>query len=48
MGDLKVAMCASTLGMDNSLRDSLSIELGEFVDQMEVLKQDGSSGSSCQ
>ena len=48
MSNLKVAVCASTLSMDNSLRDSLSVELGEFVDQMEVLKQDGSSRSSCQ
>ena len=48
MSNLKVAVCPSTLSMDNSLRNSLSVELGEFVDQMEVLKQDGSSGSSCQ
>ena len=46
MSNLKVAVCACTLGMDNSLRDSLSVELGEFVDQVEVLKKDGSSGAS--
>jgi hypothetical protein len=39
-------MSAGSFSVNNSLGDSLSVELGEFVDQVEVLKEDGSSGAS--
>jgi hypothetical protein len=48
MSNLKVTVCTSTLSMDNSLRDSFSVELGEFVNQVEVLKKYRSSRSSSQ
>ena len=41
IGDLELTKGASTLGVDNTLRDSLSVEVCEEVDQVEVLKQKG-------
>jgi hypothetical protein len=46
VGNFKVTMSAGSFSMNNSLGNSLSVELGEFVDQVEVLKEDGSSGTS--
>lgn len=41
VGDLEVAERAGTLGVDHSLGDSLSVEVGKRVDQVEVLQQQG-------
>lgn len=38
-----MAMSTCTLGVNNSLGDSLSVELGKLVDQVEVLEEDGAS-----
>ena len=45
IGDLNVSVCASTLGMDNSLWNSLTREVSEFVEQVEVLREDGPAGT---
>ena len=37
---------ASTLRVHNSLRDSLTSEVSKFVEQGEVLSEDGSAGTS--
>jgi len=36
----------STLGMDNSLRDTLSIEMSKLVDKVEILEKKRSTRSS--
>lgn len=41
VGDNEHTMDSSALCMDDSLRDSLSIELGQFVDEVVVLDQKG-------
>jgi hypothetical protein len=43
---LEVAVSTGSLGVDDSLGDSLSVKLGELVNQVEVLEEDGSSGAS--
>ena len=40
VGDLEVTMGSGALGVDDSLWDPLSVEVGELIDQMEVLKED--------
>ena len=45
VGDLAVAVSASALGVDDSLRDSLASEVSEFVQQVEVLSEDGAAGT---
>lgn len=42
MGELELAICAGAFGMDDTLRNSLAIEVGEEIDEMEVLKQERS------
>lgn len=42
VGDLKVSPGSSTLGVDDSLRDSLSVEFSQLVDEVEVLEKEGS------
>ena len=39
-------MGTSTLGVDNSLGDSLTGEVSELVEKVEVLSQDGAAGAS--
>jgi hypothetical protein len=39
IGHLKVAMGSSSVGMDDSLGDSLSVEMGQSVNQIGVLEQ---------
>jgi hypothetical protein len=39
MGDFKVPMSTSTFGMDNTLRDALTIKVSEEIDVVEILKQ---------
>jgi hypothetical protein len=46
MSDLKVSMSCSTLGVDSTLGNTLTIEMGELVDQVEVLKKNGTSWTS--
>ena len=46
MGDFEDSMSTGSLSVDHSLGDSLSVELCELVNQMHVLEEDGSSGSS--
>ena len=42
MGDFEVSMSSCSLGMDDSFGDTFSIEVGEFVNEMEVSDGDGS------
>lgn len=42
---LEISMSAGTLGMHDSLRDSLRVKLGELVDKMSVLEESGASDS---
>lgn len=39
LSDFKVAVCTSTFGMHDSLRNPLTIKVGQLVNQMEVLQQ---------
>ena len=39
MSDLEVAISASAFCMDNSLRNTLAVEMGEKINQVEVLEQ---------
>lgn len=39
-------MSTSALCMDNTLRNTLSVKVSEFINQMEVLKQDGTPRTS--
>ena len=45
MGDFEVAVSAGSLGVDDSFGDSLPVEFGEFVDEVEVLEEDGTVGT---
>lgn len=36
VGDLEVTVCASTLGMDDTLGDAFSVEVSEEIDMVEV------------
>jgi hypothetical protein len=40
MGDLEVTVSTSTFGMDNSLRNALSVKVSEEVNVVEVLKEE--------
>ena len=46
MSGLKVAMSTSAFGMYDSFWNSLSIEMGELIDEMDVIKSDGAVFSS--
>jgi hypothetical protein len=37
MGDFEIAMGTMTLSVDNPFRNSFSVELGQLVNQVEVL-----------
>lgn len=39
MGDLKKSLCTGSPSMDNTLWDTLPIKIGEFLNQMIVLKE---------
>lgn len=39
MGHFEITMGTSTLGVDDSLRDSFTVEVGQFVDKVEVLEK---------
>jgi hypothetical protein len=40
MGGFKVSVSTGALGMDGSFRDSLSVEVGELVNEVDVIKGD--------
>jgi len=46
VSDLKDTMGTGTLGVDNTLRDTFSVEVSELINKMEILKQDRSPLSS--
>ena len=46
VSDFKVAVSCSTLGVNNSLGDSLTSEMGQLVEEVEVLGQDGAAWTS--
>ena len=46
LGNLENSMGSGTLGMDNSLWDSLSVEVSKLVNQVEVLEQNWSVWAS--
>lgn len=46
-GDLTVAVSTGTLSMDNSLWDSLTGKVSKFIEEVEVLSEDGTTGSGC-
>ena len=46
LGDFEDSMGSSTLGVNNSLRNSLSVEVGKLVNKSEILQQNRTSGSS--
>lgn len=45
MGDFEVAVSSCSFGVDYSFWDSFPIEMGEFVDKVEIGEHDGSIGS---
>jgi len=45
MCDFTDTVCTGAFGMYNTLWDSLSCEMSEFVNQVEVLKKDGAVGT---
>lgn len=45
LGDLENTVSTGSLGMDHTLWNSLPVEVGDLVDQVEVLKHDWSLGS---
>ena len=47
MGNLKLAIGAGTLGVDNALWDALTVEVGELVDQVEVLEKERAIWTTC-
>jgi hypothetical protein len=46
MSHLKISESTSTLGMDDTLGNSLTIKVSNFIDIVDVLKKDGSSRSN--
>lgn len=45
VSDFQVTECACTLGMDDSLRDSLAVEVRQFIDEVDVLQKNGSANT---
>jgi hypothetical protein len=43
--DDELAICASTFGVNDALGDALAVEMGEEVDEVEILEQNWSVGS---
>lgn len=46
LGACEDTVSPATFGMDNTLRDTLPIEVGDEVDQVKVLKEEGAVGTS--
>ena len=46
MSNIEVAVSTSSLSVNHSLWDSLSVELSELVDEVDILEEDGSSRAS--
>jgi hypothetical protein len=47
MSHLEVAMCSRSLGVNYSFRNAFTIEMGDLVDQIEILENDWTSRASC-
>lgn len=47
VGNLKLAISTGTLGVDNTLWDTLAVEVGELVDQVEVLEKERAIWTTC-
>lgn len=47
VGNLKLSISTGTLGVDNALWDTLAVEMGELVDQVEVLEKERAIWTSC-
>ena len=45
MGDFEVPMGTASLGVDNSLRDPLPVEVGHLIQQHHIFQEQGASGS---
>jgi hypothetical protein len=45
MGQFKVTMCASTLGVDDTLWNTLTIKVGEEIEVVEVLEEEWAGGA---
>lgn len=45
MGDLEISESPRALGVNHSLRDPLPVKVGNEVDQVGVLQQDGAPGA---
>ena len=39
MSDLKVSVSSSTLGVNNTLGDTLAVKVGQLVDESKVLEE---------
>ena len=48
VGDFEVTVSTSTLSVDDSFGDSFTIEVGDFIDEVEVLEEDWAVFSSGQ
>ena len=48
MRDLEVAMGACTLGMNDSFRNSFSVEFSKLVNQVDISQENGTSRTSSQ
>jgi hypothetical protein len=46
VGQFKVTMCASTLGVNDTLWDTLTIKVGEEINVVEVLEKEGANGAN--
>ncbi len=46
IGNLELAIGTGSLGVDNTLGDSLPVEMGEKINQVEVLKQERTIGAN--
>ena len=40
MSDLEFSVSSSSLGVDDSLRDTFTVEVSKQVDQVEILKEE--------
>ncbi len=39
MGYFKISVCTGTFGMNNSLRDTFTIEMGQLFKKMDILNE---------
>lgn len=48
MSYLEKTVSSCTFGVDNSFWDSFTVEVSDFVDQLNVLEEDRTAGTCCQ